>query len=70
MIICIIISQFVEYYSFSDLNPIELTWKDVKHQVKKKNLKQDLNAIKQVAEEVLRSYSKEFNANNFKHVKK
>jgi transposase len=42
-----------------DLNPIEGVWKDIKHEVRKLNVNQNIKEVQKIAEKVMMDYTKE-----------
>jgi len=63
--------QFYIFYLFcSELNPIELVWKDVKHETRAKNTEQKLDKVKKVVEDELKSYGAAKIKNHWQHIKK
>ncbi|CAG7724895.1 unnamed protein product [Allacma fusca] len=53
-----------------ELNPIEEVWKDIKHELKKQNIDQNINNQYERAKVILPTYSKEKSAAHVSHIKK
>jgi len=53
-----------------DFNPIELCWKDLKHEIRKNNPDQNINTIQKLAEDFMRNYGADKWKAHIGHVKR
>jgi len=54
----------------SEFNPIELVWKDVKHETRKKNTEQKIDVVKKIVEDELKAYGADKIKKHWQHIKK
>jgi len=57
-------------HCFSDLNPIEYVWKDIKHEVRKTNFDQNLKTVEQKTREIMTNYSSSSWKKHVDHIKR